>query len=65
MEAKRGGFVHLKILGSSSLGNSYILTDNTGQSLLIEAGISLQDVKKSLNFNISNVVGVVVSHSHL
>lgn len=53
----------LHVLGSSSNGNSYILEGNS-QTLLIECGLPLKDVKKALNFDLSNVVGVVCSHSH-
>ena len=35
----------LKVLGSSSSGNSYILDDGN-EALIIEAGIKLLDVKK-------------------
>lgn len=53
----------LKCLGSSSAGNCYLLENNT-ECLILEAGIKLKEVKKALDFNISKVVGVVVSHSH-
>ena len=50
-------------LGSSSSGNCYIL-QNQNEALVIEAGVSLKDVKKAVNFNISKVVGCMVSHEH-
>ncbi len=54
----------LKILGSSSSGNCYILSTQTG-SLVIEAGLPFKVIQKGLNFNLSSVVGCLVSHSHL
>lgn len=53
----------LKVLGSGSSGNCYIL-ENDNEALIIEAGISLKEVKIALGFNIRKIVGVVVSHSH-
>lgn len=53
----------LRCLGSGSSGNCYIL-ENNSEVLVIEAGISFMAVKKALDFNISRIVGVVVSHQH-
>ena len=53
----------LRCLGSGSSGNCYIL-ENDSEALVIEAGIPFMAVKKALGFNISKIVGVVVSHSH-
>lgn len=53
----------LKCLGSSSSGNCYILQSNTG-CLIIEAGVPMRDIKKSLDWKLSNVVGCLVSHRH-
>lgn len=53
----------LHVLGSSSAGNGYIL-EASNQALLIECGCPIKSVKEALNFNISNIVGALVSHSH-
>ena len=53
----------LKVLGSGSSGNCYILENRT-EALIIEAGISFQEVKIALDFDISKIVGVIVSHEH-
>lgn len=53
----------LKCLGSSSKGNCYILESDT-EALVLEVGISLMEVKKALDFNISKVVGALCSHVH-
>ncbi|MDR7856028.1 MBL fold metallo-hydrolase [Tissierella sp.] len=53
----------LKVLASGSKGNSYILESPTG-SLLIEAGIPWREILKGLNYDISKVVGCLVSHEH-
>jgi len=53
----------LKVLGSSSKGNSYIL-ESESQVLVIEAGIRLSEVKKAIGFDVNKIVGVLVSHEH-
>ena len=56
--------MHLKCLGSSSAGNCYLLTPNSGETLILDCGIPIKDIKKGLNWNIRNVVVCIVSHSH-
>lgn len=53
----------IKSLGSGSSGNCYLL-ESEQEALIIEAGLPFLEVKKTLNFNIRKIVGVVVSHSH-
>lgn len=53
----------LKVLGSGSSGNCYILENNT-EALIIEAGLPFKEVKRALDFNVMKIVGVAISHSH-
>lgn len=53
----------LKVLGSGSSGNCYIL-ENDDEALIIEAGVPFMEVKKALNFNVMKIVGVLASHVH-
>lgn len=53
----------IKILASGSSGNSYILQSPTG-TLIIECGIRYKDILQGLDFNLGEVVGCLVSHSH-
>lgn len=55
--------MELKVLGSSSSGNCYLLS-NTKETLIIECGLPYKTILRGLNFNLSNVVGVLVSHEH-
>jgi phosphoribosyl 1,2-cyclic phosphodiesterase len=55
--------MELKILGSSSAGNCYIL-DNGKEALVVECGVAFKEVKKALDFDISRVVGCLCSHEH-
>lgn len=53
----------LKVIGSNSKGNSYLLENET-EALLIECGVGFPSVKKAINFNISKIVGCIVTHEH-
>lgn len=55
----------LRVLGSSSSGNGYLLqSETTGEVLAIEAGVRLSEVKKALDFDITKIVGCIISHEH-
>lgn len=54
----------LKVLGSSSSGNCYLLTADNGETLIIEAGVRFDKVKKALDYDLSRVVGCIVTHEH-
>lgn len=56
--------MEVKILGSSSAGNCYILSDGS-EGIIIECGISLKKAKETLNFDLSKIQGVLISHKHL
>ena len=53
----------LRILGSSSSGNCYLLENET-ECLMIECGIPIKEVKKAMNFNMRKIVGCIASHRH-
>ncbi len=53
----------LHILGSSSAGNCYVF-DNGKEALVIECGVAFKEVKKAVSFDISRIVGVLISHEH-
>lgn len=54
----------LKCLGSSSAGNCYLLTSGSGETLIIDCGIPIKEIKKGLGWNIKDVVGVLCTHRH-
>lgn len=54
----------LKVLGSGSSGNCYILESDT-EVLIIEAGVPFREVKVALGFNVRKIAGVICSHRHL
>jgi phosphoribosyl 1,2-cyclic phosphodiesterase len=53
----------LKVLGSSSSGNGYIL-ENDKEALVIEAGINISKVKEAVDFNLRKICCCLVSHEH-
>lgn len=53
----------LKVLGSSSKGNCYLLVASD-KVLIIEAGVKLIEVKKALAFRTDNIIGCLISHVH-
>jgi phosphoribosyl 1,2-cyclic phosphodiesterase len=55
--------MNLKIIGSNSKGNSYILGDDNS-ALLIECGVKFSKIKEALDFNISKVDACLVTHEH-
>lgn len=55
--------MRLKVLGSGSLGNCYILESDT-EALIIEAGLHFMEVKKALNFNVKKIKAVIITHIH-
>lgn len=55
--------MRLIIVGSSSAGNCYIL-ENEKEALLIECGVRWQQIRMALGFDLSKVVGCLVTHEH-
>lgn len=53
----------LKILGSSSSGNCYLL-EAKNETLILECGLPYKTILKGLNFDLNNVVGCLVTHEH-
>ena len=55
--------MRLNVLGSDSNGNCYVL-QNDKEALIIEAGVRFSEVKKALKWQLSKVVGAVITHEH-
>lgn len=56
--------MNLKVISTGSIGNAYIL-QNESEALLIECGVNIKEIKASLDFDLSKVVGCIVTHEHL
>lgn len=57
--------MQLKILGSNSQGNCYLLIDSFNNILIIECGINCNLIKKGIDFKIDKVCGCIITHNHL
>ncbi len=55
--------MEFKVLASSSKANGYLL-HNEKEALVIEAGVSLLQVKKALDFQLQIIKGCIVTHRH-
>ena len=55
----------LKCISTGSSGNCYTLTSNSRETLILDCGISIKEIKKGLNWNVKDVVGVLCTHQHL
>lgn len=53
----------IKVLASGSSGNCYLL-ETEKETLILECGIRYKDILKGLNFDLSKVVGCLVTHEH-
>lgn len=53
----------LRCLGSGSSGNCYLLSTET-ETLILDCGLPIREIKKGLNWEISKVVWVLCSHIH-
>ena len=54
----------LKCIATGSAGNCYDLTSNSGETLILDCGIPIKEIKKGLDWNIKDVVGVLCTHRH-
>jgi phosphoribosyl 1,2-cyclic phosphodiesterase len=54
----------LKCIATSSEGNSFVLTNESGKHLMIEAGLPIGELKKGIDFDVENWQGLIVSHGH-
>lgn len=55
--------MRLKVIGSSSCGNCYLIYNET-ECIVLECGISFKEVKKAMSFDISTIIAALVTHEH-
>lgn len=54
----------LKVLGSGSSGNCYLLSTEN-ETLILDCGLPIMEIKKGLDFDLGGIKGVLVTHAHL
>lgn len=53
----------LQVISTGSIGNCYLL-GNEQEAILLECGVSIDKIKKALNFNFEKVKGCLLTHEH-
>ncbi len=53
----------IKVIASGSKGNSYYISDGES-AILLDAGIPLKQIRAGVNFKLSSVSGVFITHRH-
>lgn len=56
--------MQIEVLGSSSAGNAYLISDNA-TSILLECGLPFREMQIKSNFKVNDVAACFVSHCHL
>ena len=56
--------MQLHCIATGSSGNCYTLTSDSGETLILDCGIPIKEIKKGLNWNVKDVVGVLCTHQH-
>ena len=56
--------IDIKVFGSGSSGNGYLIDDGRSQ-ILIECGVKFELVKRRMKFDLSRVAGMCITHEHM
>lgn len=54
----------LKCLSTGSKANCYILKRDNGEMLILDAGLPINEIKKGIEFDVTNLKGALVTHGH-
>ena len=54
----------LKCTQTGSSGNNYWI-EHDGQILILDAGVKVSDLKKSIDFRVGDIAGALITHNHL
>ena len=55
----------LKCIATASTGNCYAITSKSWETLILDCGIPIKEIKKGLDWNIRGIKGMIISHAHL
>ena len=56
--------MELKVVGTGSSGNNYLLTDDQGRTIALDLGLPITQVLRALNWDVSTLDGCLLSHGH-
>jgi ribonuclease BN (tRNA processing enzyme) len=54
----------LNCLATGSKANCYVLKRDNGEMLILDAGLPISEIKKGIGFDVANLKGAVITHSH-
>lgn len=54
----------LKCLSTGSTANCYILKRDNGEMLILDAGLPINEIKKGIEFDVTNLKGALITHGH-
>ena len=55
--------LNIKTILTGSKGNCYLLSTEN-ETLVLDCGVPIKEIKKALDFNVSRICGVLCSHGH-
>lgn len=55
----------IKCLGTGSKGNCHALISESEDILLLDCGIPIKEIKIGIDFQVSKIVGCLITHTHL
>lgn len=56
--------MEIKIISTGSKGNCYVMKHND-DTIIIDAGLSYNEILKNIDYKIASINGVLISHQHL
>ena len=54
----------LKCLATGSKANCYVLKRDNGEMLILDAGLPINEIKKGIEFDVTNLKGALITHGH-
>ena len=55
----------IKILGTGSAGNCALVYDSRGKCIILDLGLSWEEVQKGLDYDVSCISAILCSHNHV
>ena len=55
--------MQIDVVASGSKGNCYLISHN-GETLILDIGVPMKEIKKALNWDLLHVSGICITHSH-
>lgn len=56
--------MNLHVISTGSHGNCYLLTDDQGRVIALDAGVTVKSIFTALHHDISNLDGALITHEH-